>query len=121
MGEASKAVSREFAAAHDEIPWSDIAKVRDRLSHHDHRVDPGQLWTVASVDVPAVAEGSSSRAEVNRSAGRRRPADFLHRSCTGFSGTARNWPNQADSTDGRTAPELGKRNPQDWPDGSWAT
>lgn len=33
-----------------------MAKVRDRLSHHYHRVDPGQLWTMASVDVPAVAE-----------------------------------------------------------------
>jgi uncharacterized protein with HEPN domain len=29
MGEASKTVSREFAAAHDEIPRSDMAKVRD--------------------------------------------------------------------------------------------
>ena len=56
MGEASKTVSREFAAMHDEIPWSDMAKVRDRLSHHYHRVDPGQLWTMASVHVPAVAE-----------------------------------------------------------------
>lgn len=56
MGEASKTVSRKFAATHDEIPWSDMAKVRDRLSHHYHRVDPGQLWTMASVDVPAVAQ-----------------------------------------------------------------
>jgi hypothetical protein len=37
-------------AAHDEIPWSDLAKVHDRLSHHYHRIDPGQLWTMASVD-----------------------------------------------------------------------
>jgi uncharacterized protein with HEPN domain len=56
MGEASKTVSRDFAAAHDEIPWADMAKVRDRLSHHYHRVDPGQLWTMASIDVPAAAE-----------------------------------------------------------------
>ena len=56
LGEASKTVSREFAAAHDEIPWSDMAKVRDRLSHHYHRVDPDQLWTMASVDVQAVAD-----------------------------------------------------------------
>ena len=55
MGEAAKAVSVEFTAAHPEVPWSDMAKVRDRLSHHYHRVDPAQLWTMASVDVPAVA------------------------------------------------------------------
>ena len=54
MGEAAKAVSVEFAAAHPEVPWSDMAKVRDRLSHHYHRVDPDQLWTMASVDVPTV-------------------------------------------------------------------
>ena len=45
-GEASKTASRESVAAHVEIPWSDMAKVRDRLSHHYHRVDPGQLWTM---------------------------------------------------------------------------
>ncbi len=48
-------------------------------------------------------------------------ADFLHRSCTGFSGTARHRHHRADSTDVRTASELGKRTPQDRPDGSWAT
>lgn len=47
LGEASKAVSNEFAAAHQNIPWSDMAKVRDRLSHDYHRVDPGQVWTMA--------------------------------------------------------------------------
>ena len=54
MGEAAKNVSPEFASQHAEIPWSDLAKVRDRLSHHYHRVDPAQLWTMASADVPAV-------------------------------------------------------------------
>jgi uncharacterized protein with HEPN domain len=54
MGEAAKAVSVELMAAHQEVPWSDMAKVRDRLSHHYHRVDPDQLWMMASVDVPTV-------------------------------------------------------------------
>lgn len=54
MGEAAKAVSAELVAAHPKVPWSDMAKVRDRLSHHYHRVDPDQLWTMASVDVPTV-------------------------------------------------------------------
>jgi len=44
-------VSPAVTEAHPEIPWSDMAKVRDRLSHHDHRVDQGQLWTIASVEV----------------------------------------------------------------------
>lgn len=56
MGEAAKAVSPELTTAHPEIPWSDMAKVRDRLRHHYHRVDPAQLWTIATVDVPETAE-----------------------------------------------------------------
>lgn len=55
MGEAAKAVSVEFASLHPQVPWSDMAKVRDRLSHHYHRTDPAQLWVMASVDVPAVS------------------------------------------------------------------
>jgi uncharacterized protein with HEPN domain len=53
IGEASKAMSSDLTDAHPEIPWSDMAKVRDRLSHHYHRIDPSQLWTMATQDVPA--------------------------------------------------------------------
>ena len=60
IGEAAKSVSPTVTEAHPEIPWSDMAKVRDRLSHHYHRVDQGQLWTIASVDV------ASSAADVRR-------------------------------------------------------
>ncbi|MBK7166628.1 MAG: DUF86 domain-containing protein, partial [Candidatus Microthrix sp.] len=37
------------------LPTSDLAKVRDRISHHYHRIDPAQLWTIATVDIPALA------------------------------------------------------------------
>lgn len=57
MGEAAKAVSPSITSANPEIAWSDMAKIRDRLSHHYHRVDPGQLWAIATVDVPATAAG----------------------------------------------------------------
>lgn len=55
IGEAAKSVSMSVTEAHPEIPWSDMAKVRDRLSHHYHRVDQGQLWTIVSVDVASTA------------------------------------------------------------------
>ncbi len=54
IGEASKAMSSDVTDAHPDIPWSDMAKVRDRLSHHYHRIDPSQLWTMATQDVPVV-------------------------------------------------------------------
>jgi uncharacterized protein with HEPN domain len=56
LGEAAKSVSPEFSAAHADVPWSEMARVRDRLSHHYHRIDPNQLWTMSTVDVPALAE-----------------------------------------------------------------
>jgi uncharacterized protein with HEPN domain len=37
-----------------------MARVRDRLSHHYHRIDPDQLWTMSTVNVPAVAVHLSS-------------------------------------------------------------
>jgi uncharacterized protein with HEPN domain len=56
IGEAAKAVSAELREAHPEVPWPAMAKIRDRLSHHYHRIDPAQLWVVAETDVPALAE-----------------------------------------------------------------
>jgi uncharacterized protein with HEPN domain len=56
LGEAAKSVSPELRAAHQSVPWSDLAKVRDRLSHHYHRIDPAQLWVIAERDVPAATE-----------------------------------------------------------------
>ena len=56
FGEAAKSISPELRDAHSAIPWNDIAKVRDRLSHHYHRIDPAQLWVIAENEVPAAAE-----------------------------------------------------------------
>jgi uncharacterized protein with HEPN domain len=56
IGEAAKSVSPELRGAHPDVPWSDMAKIRDRLSHHYHRIDPAQLWTVAEDDAPVAAE-----------------------------------------------------------------
>jgi uncharacterized protein with HEPN domain len=47
-------MSSDVTDAHPDIPWSDMAKVRDRLSHRYHRIDPSQLWTMATQDVPVV-------------------------------------------------------------------
>jgi uncharacterized protein with HEPN domain len=30
--------------------------VRDRLSHHYHRIDSEQLWVIATADVPVIAD-----------------------------------------------------------------
>ena len=33
-----------------------MAKIRDGLSHHIHRVDQNQLWNVATTGIPALVE-----------------------------------------------------------------
>jgi len=56
LGESSKMVTADTTDEIGEIPWSDLARVRDRLSHHYHRIDPDQTWTIATDNVPAVAD-----------------------------------------------------------------
>lgn len=54
IGEAAKSLSSDFIRSNPAMPVSDMAKVRDRISHHCHRIDPAQLWTIATVDIPAL-------------------------------------------------------------------
>ena len=56
LGEAAKAVSTDLRDQHPDVPWAAMAKIRDRLSHHYHRIDPAQLWVVAETDIPALAD-----------------------------------------------------------------
>ncbi|MGV1009859.1 MAG: DUF86 domain-containing protein [Dermatophilaceae bacterium] len=69
VGEAGKAVSQETRVQHPEVSWTSMARIRDRLSHHYHRIDPDQLWTVATSDIPALVDQPDPcrRAESDRS------------------------------------------------------
>ena len=46
VGEAVKRVSAELQAAHPEIPWADLAGLRDVLIHQYFRVDLEILWAL---------------------------------------------------------------------------
>ena len=52
MGEAVKKVSAETRAAHPEIPWRDIAGMRDRVVHDYFGVSLEIVWDVATNHVP---------------------------------------------------------------------
>ncbi len=54
IGEAASGISEESRSAFPGIPWRDITRLRIVIAHHYHRVDPGQVWTIASEDVPAL-------------------------------------------------------------------
>lgn len=56
IGESAKAMSNEARSAYPSVPWADVIGLRVVLAHHYHRVDPAQVWTIASTEVPRLAE-----------------------------------------------------------------
>jgi uncharacterized protein with HEPN domain len=56
IGEAANTLSEEYRAQHPDIPWRDIIGLRIVLAHHYHRVDPGQVWVIATAEVPRLVQ-----------------------------------------------------------------
>lgn len=56
IGEAAYMLSLSFKAAHVEIPWNDIIRMRHVLVHGYATILPELLWHTALVDVPQLKE-----------------------------------------------------------------
>jgi len=54
IGEATRRLSEPFTAAHPQIPWTAIARMRDKMIHHYEAVDLRELWKAAETDVPSL-------------------------------------------------------------------
>jgi uncharacterized protein with HEPN domain len=54
LGEATKRVSDSFRAQHSEIPWSPMARMRDKLIHAYDVVNQDEVWRTATEDIPAL-------------------------------------------------------------------
>lgn len=52
MGEATKCLSAELRAAHPELPWRQIAGLRDILTYAYSNIDLAQVWRIATTAVP---------------------------------------------------------------------
>jgi uncharacterized protein with HEPN domain len=52
LGEATKRLSSEFCSRHPEIPWKEIAGMRDILIHQYDRINLETLWDVIHQDIP---------------------------------------------------------------------
>lgn len=54
IGEAAKRLSRSFREETAEIPWVDIAGMRDKIVHDYLGVDLDIVWQTAVRDIPAL-------------------------------------------------------------------
>ena len=52
IGEATKRLSRDLRRQYSEIPWQDLAGMRDKLIHDYFGVDVKTVWLTAKEDVP---------------------------------------------------------------------
>jgi uncharacterized protein with HEPN domain len=52
IGEAARAMTEAGRATYPEVTWSDIVGLRTLLARHYQRVDPAQVWVIATENVP---------------------------------------------------------------------
>ena len=56
IGEMTKNLSEEFRNKYPEIPWRQIAGMRDKLIHGYFGVDLSAVWDTATKDIPLLRE-----------------------------------------------------------------
>ena len=54
VGEAVKLLSEGLRAKHADIPWSRIARMRDRLVHYYFGIDVETVWLTVQDDLPVL-------------------------------------------------------------------
>ena len=56
IGEASKHLSATFKEKRKDIPWKDIIKMRNKVTHFYFGINYGIVWKVVKRDIPLINE-----------------------------------------------------------------
>jgi uncharacterized protein with HEPN domain len=54
VGEASKMIPQEIRDRYSDIPWGEMARMRDKLIHFYFGIDHKLLWQTAKKRIPAI-------------------------------------------------------------------
>ena len=60
IGEAARQMPKSFKEKHTEIPWHEIAGLRNLIAHEYFGLDTDILWDVVKTQVPILAEQAKS-------------------------------------------------------------
>ncbi len=52
VGEAASRISGGYKSQHPEIPWKQMAAMRNRLIHGYFTIDPDIVWNTAKTELP---------------------------------------------------------------------
>jgi uncharacterized protein with HEPN domain len=59
IGEAARHISLDFQEQHDEIPWSKMIGMRNKIVHDYFEIDVSKIWDTAKNDIPQLKKGVS--------------------------------------------------------------
>lgn len=54
IGEASKNIPKEIKAKYKELPWKDMAGMRDKIAHFYFGINYKVVWAVVKKELPAI-------------------------------------------------------------------
>ena len=54
IGEAAKNIPAEIRKKYKQLPWSDMAKMRDKITHFYFGINFKTVWKVVKEDIPVI-------------------------------------------------------------------